>query len=208
MNRRLPDLLADRLQRPLMGGAAQRTMEPSLSYGRHTADAPPEARPAAVILLLYQENDQWHLPLIVRPDTMQLHAGQIGFPGGLIEPGENSAAAALRELGEELGISVSGVRLLGRLSPLYLFVTHFAVEAWVGVVEELPPLSPNPDEVAEVLRVPVAHLLDPANIGIRRREHRGLSFQAPHYQWENHQIWGATSMMLCEFLALAEPLGV
>lgn len=208
MNPLLPDLLAQRLTSTLPGSAAQRRMEPSLSYGRHTAEPPPDARAAAVLILLYREHDRWHLPLIVRPGTMQLHAGQIGFPGGLIEPGETSDVAALRELEEELGVSVGGVRLLGRLSPLYLFVTNFSVEPWVGVADELPPLSPNPDEVDEVLHVPLDHLLDPANIDTQLKEHRGLSYQAPHFLWQTHQIWGATSMMLAEFLAVVEPLGI
>lgn len=144
------------------------------------------------------------MPLTVRPSTMTDHAGQVSLPGGMIEPGETSQEAALRELEEELGVPADGIELLGRLSPLYLFVSNFCVDPWVAVLPERPRLKPSPSEVAEVLEVPLDHLLDPSNVGQHARDHRGLTFKAPHFRWQRHHIWGATSMILSELLALVE----
>lgn len=200
----LPSRLTERLKYPLPGREAQSKFEPELSFGRHYAPPPPNARRAAVLALLYPQDDAWILPLTVRPTTMTDHAGQVSLPGGMIEPGERSDEAALRELHEELGIGADGIVLLGKLSPLYLFVSNFHVIPWVAVLHEPPELSPSPHEVAEVLEVPIDHLLDPSNVGRHQRSHRGLSYAAPHFGWQAHHIWGATSMILAELVSLVD----
>ena len=205
-DKRFPELLAKRLAEPLPGRAVQRELEPELSYGRHYAPPPSTARAAAVLVLLYPKDDQWHIPLTVRPKTMADHGGQVSLPGGMIEAGETSRQAALRELSEELGVANDGIELLGELSPLYLYVSNFAITPWVGVVDRLPEMHPSPEEVAEVLEVPLAHLLDPANVGQQTHNHRGIGFYAPHYAWGEHLIWGATSMMLAELVAIVGEL--
>lgn len=202
----LPRLLAERLKGPLPGRDAQRRLEPELSYGRHYEPPPPDARRAAVMALLYPRLDQWQIPLTVRPHTMADHAGQVSFPGGMIEPGETSQQAALRELHEELGVPAEGIEILGRLSDIYVFVSNFSVTPWVAVLREPPRLVPHPREVAEVLEAPVAHFLDRANLGSHLHETRGLTFMAPHFQFGSHRIWGATSMMLAELVVLLEEL--
>ena len=133
---------------------------------------------------------------------MSDHAGQVSLPGGMIDPGEESHVAAVRELEEELGIDRSTVQLLGRLSPLYLFVSNFQVIPWVGIATQRPKLQPNPDEVAELLEVPLDHLLDATNTGRHPRQFHGLNFSAPHLLWRTHHIWGATGMILGELLAI------
>ncbi|MBX7167154.1 MAG: CoA pyrophosphatase [Pirellulales bacterium] len=198
----LTEYLVRRLAEPLPGRAAQSLFEPELSFGRHYSPPPPDARSAAVLALLYWHQGQWHLPLMLRPGTMIDHANQVSFPGGMIEEGEDSYEAAVRELREELGVREQGIVRLGALTPLHLFVSNFQVLPYVAMFERRPDFTPNADEVAEVLEVPLAHLLDPANSGAHRRKHRGLEFRAPHYQWQSHQIWGATSMMLAELMAL------
>lgn len=196
----LPRLLRKRMQSPLPGRDAQRKYEPSLSFGRHFAAAPPSARPAAVLALLYPDDTGWHMPFTLRPPTMADHAGQISFPGGAIEAGESSDQAALRELEEELGIPDEGIQVLGQLSPLYLFVTHFAVSPWLAVMDHRPQIMPCEREVAEVLEVPVTSLLEPRDPVAHQRQHRALSFRVPHFQWHHHRIWGATAMMLSELV--------
>lgn len=177
-----------------------------MSYGRHFAPAPPGARNAAVIALLYPHEGAWHMPLTVRPTTMTDHAGQVSLPGGLIEPGESSSEAALRELAEELRVDDPEIELLGELSPLYLFVSNFQVSPWVAVLPRRPAIDANTHEVAEVLEVPLAHLSDPANIGHHARDFRGIEFSAPHFRFGSHHIWGATGMILGEFVALVDEL--
>ncbi|MBL9124491.1 MAG: CoA pyrophosphatase [Planctomycetaceae bacterium] len=204
----LAEFLRARLREPLPGRAAQSRFEPELSFGRHYAPPPPDARHAAVMLLLYPQGARWLLPCTLRPETLSSHAGQVSLPGGLIEPGESSQDAALRELQEELGIDSARVDVLGQLSPLYLFVSNFSVVPWVGVLDHAPDFVPNPGEVEEVLEVPVEFLLDESNRGRHTHTHRDLSFSAPHFLWQGHRIWGATSMILSELVALVEEVPV
>jgi 8-oxo-dGTP pyrophosphatase MutT (NUDIX family) len=157
LNDRLPEFLAVRLQQLLPGAAAQRTMEPELSFGRHAGPAKPDCRPAAVVVLLHWVDGQWHVPLMLRPKSLSHHAGQISLPGGVIEPGESSEEAALRELEEELGIDRFRSVLLGQLSPLYLFGTNFLITPWVAAVRTAVEFQPNRAEVDEFLQIPLAH---------------------------------------------------
>ncbi len=196
----LPRLLRQRMQHPLPTCDARRRYEPSLSFGRHFAPPPASARPAAVIALLYPGDGDWHIPFTLRPPTMADHAGQISFPGGMIEAGETSDQAALRELEEELGVGADGIELLGQLTPLNLFVTNFAVTPWLAILERRPQLIPCEREVAEVLEVPMTSLLDPTNTATHDRQHQALQFKVPHFQWQHHRIWGATAMMLGELV--------
>lgn len=177
-------------------------MEPALACGRHFDPAPPDARRAAVLALLYPRDGRWHLPLVLRPDEMTLHAAQVGLPGGLIEPDEDAAAAALRELEEELGVPPDDVTLLGPLSPLCVFVSNFHVAPWLGWSAARPDFRPNPAEVAELLELPLAALLDPALRGRHRRVERGIELSVPHFACGRHFIWGATGMLLAELAAL------
>lgn len=202
----LPTLLAERLKRPLPGRAAQSRFEPELSYGRHFGPPSRQSRSAAVLLLLYWADGEWRMPLTVRPAAMQLHAGQISLPGGVVEPGETSEQAALRELDEELGVAAGQTRILGRLSPLNLFVTDFWVLPWVAVAHAAPVWRPNACEVAKVLEIPLAHLLDARHFGRHHRRNRGVGLWAPHIFWQGYRIWGATSMMLGELAALLSEL--
>ena len=201
MNADLPNQLAARLKSALPGWAAQSSFQPELSFGRHQGPAHPGARQAAVLILLYPRSDAWHLPLIVRPDHMPDHAGQVSLPGGTIEPGETSREAALREYSEELGAPADGVQILGELSELYLFASNFQVAPWVGSVTALPAWQPNRNEVDTLLEIPVSHFLDPANRHFIERKQRGLRFKAPCFNWQSHRIWGATSMVLAELAA-------
>jgi 8-oxo-dGTP pyrophosphatase MutT (NUDIX family) len=198
----LPQRLSARLQHALPGHAAQRTMEPELAYGRHFGPSPKTARPAAVVVMLHQREQEWHVPLMVRADSLSHHAGQISLPGGLIDPGETSEEAALRELEEECGVARFGVLLLAQLSPLYLFNSNFVINTWVAAVRTEIEFLPSAGEVQEILEVPVVHLLDPASRRAHIEERHDLRFQAPHFVWRHHQIWGATSMILAEFAAV------
>ena len=201
----LPSRLAGQLQGALPGRKAQARFEPELGFGRHFAPSP-DAREAAVVMLLYRDGGVWKLPLVLRPATLSSHGGQIGLPGGAIEPGELCQQAALRELHEELGIEPAEVELLGRPSPLFVFVSNFLVTPWLACHRGQPQFRPNADEVEEVLEVPLVHLLDPSQLGRYRREFRGLTFTAPSISFEDHCIWGATAMMLGELIVLLEEL--
>jgi 8-oxo-dGTP pyrophosphatase MutT (NUDIX family) len=154
------------------------------------------------MVLLYPDGDQWRLPFTLRPDYLPNHGGQISFPGGQIEPGESIEAAARRELHEELGTDDDGLRELGRLSPVYVFGSNFLVSPCVAALTSTPEFQPCEDEVAEVLTPSLDELSDPNASCTVKIERRGVSFVAPCIRHEGHCIWGATNMMLAEFLAI------
>lgn len=207
MNCGLPELLALRLTRPLTGPVVGSRFEPTPRYDRQYDCPPPDARQAAVLILLYPHEQRWHLPLTLRPAHLPDHAGQISLPGGAIEPGEAGHDAAVREFHEELGADGHAIELLGRLSCLYVHASHFRIEPWVGVTWQRPAMTPNPAEVAALLEVPLDHLLDPTNLSCHTRTYRGQSYTAPHFAWQEHSIWGATCMILGELVTVLEELG-
>jgi 8-oxo-dGTP pyrophosphatase MutT (NUDIX family) len=178
--------------------------EPAPRHGRRYDVAPEDARAAAVLVLLYPWRGQWHLPLTLRPGHLPLHPGQISLPGGAVEPGESSRAAAVREFCEELGAAGHSLELMGQLSPLYVEASNYRVEPWVAFSRERPPMEANPAEVEQLLEVPLAHLLDTANFGCHERTRHGQPYSAPHFAWCEHRIWGATCMILGELVTLLE----
>jgi len=127
-----------------------------------------EGVPASVLLALapVEGADDLELVLVERPGHLRQHAGQVGLPGGAVEPTDaDGVAAALREAQEEVGLDPSAVRVLGSLDRAYLAVSDFDVLPVVGVWDGLAPLTPSPDEVAAILRPTLRQLADPANHG-------------------------------------------
>ncbi len=198
--------ISAQLQLPLPGAAAQRLMEPELAYGRHAGPPRPDATPAAVVAMLYESSGDWKLPLMRRPESLTHHGGQISLPGGIVDVGESSEEAALRELEEELGITRFGVLLLGQLSPLYLFGSNFLITPWVAAVRAEVKFQPNAAEVEEVLEMPVFDLTNPLLRGEHIEQRGTVRLQAPHYHWRGFTIWGATSMILAELTCVIEPI--
>lgn len=188
----------------LPGRAAQRTMAHSLAYGRHHGPIPDDARRAAVLLALHPTPGGWSVPAVLRPPTMRSHAGQVSLPGGLIEPDETPPETALREFEEELGALSSGVtmQIVGRLTPVYVFVSGFEITPFVAVASGTLAYNPSPHEVAEVVELPLAAIGDPGCRGKHLIERGGLRFYAPHFAIAGRQVWGATSLILAELAAL------
>lgn len=183
----------DRPQRP------SSRFEPELSYGRHHGPPPVHARHAAVVILLYPHADEWFVPLTVRPHHLAEHAGQVSLPGGGRKPGEDSRQCALRELGEELGPATAACVLLGSLRPIYVFASNFLVEPFVAMLPARPEFQIAHDEVAELLEVPLRHLLDPGPPNHHEVRRRAVAFRAPHIEIDGHRVWGATGLILDEF---------
>lgn len=206
MNADLPDRLAERLAMPLPGAAKDPRFASLDRPGPSAAEIPGGARRAAVLVLLYPVGGQWRVPLMLRPQHLPDHAGQVSLPGGAVEPGESSSAAALREFHEELGAAGDEPVILGRLSPVYVHVSNFRVDPFVGVCPRRPDFRPNPAEVDEFFEVPLSHLLDPANLSSHERSHQGQTYRAPHFSWGSHKIWGATCLILGELLTILESI--
>lgn len=150
---RLPQQLALALQQEDKRVSSRGRFAPQLAYGRHEGPPAIDARPAAVLLLLYPRDGEWRLPLTVRQSFLTDHAGQVSLPGGMLDPGETSAAGAIRELSEELGIELPPSQLLGALRPLYVFNSNFFVTPWIAHLPAPPAMFPNPAEVANMFEL-------------------------------------------------------
>jgi 8-oxo-dGTP pyrophosphatase MutT (NUDIX family) len=200
----LPNILAQ----PLPGRPAQIEMA-SLKRLAELGDrweVPDTARVAAVMLLLYQDQgtEQWRTVLIQRtPNPHDPHSGQVSFPGGSWDPTDGSTeAVALREVHEEIGIAPAQVRVLGRLTELYIPVSNFLVHPFVGQIEGQPDFVPQPGEVAHILTPDVGLFFD-ENIKKTKDIQVGNNMtikDAPYFDVEGHVLWGATAMMMNEFV--------
>ncbi|MBM3293181.1 MAG: CoA pyrophosphatase [Candidatus Aminicenantes bacterium] len=160
------------------------------------------AQKAGVMILLYPRGESAHLVLIKRTEGVEHHKHQISFPGGRLDPGENFVQAALRETEEEIGLPRGRVRVLGGLTPLYIPPSNYCMYPVVGALSETPAFRAGPGEVKEVIEVPLGALLDPAVLRSERHEVMGARRDIPYYAFGPHKIWGATAMVLAEFLAL------
>ncbi|MBI3541835.1 MAG: CoA pyrophosphatase [Deltaproteobacteria bacterium] len=135
--------------------------------------------------------------LTVRTHTVEHHKGQISFPGGAHEPDDATLeATALRESLEEIGLLPESVEVVAELPETPTFATPFRVFPFVGIVRKPMEFKPNPDEIGEIIRVPLSFLMDPAHSTLETYERNGLRVQMRAYHFDSHRIWGATGRML------------
>lgn len=195
-------LLRSAFRTSLPGADAHLLLAPKPRPGWRPGEVPAHATPAAALVLLYPLDDAPHVLLTVRAGRLGKHAGQVSFPGGLIDAGESVRDAALREAFEEVGLDPAAVRVAGALSPLYIKVSNFAIHPVAGVVESTPRLRPSAAEVARLLPAPLAALADPANLRRGTRWRDDLPCHVPYFEVRNERVWGATAMVLAELLAM------
>jgi 8-oxo-dGTP pyrophosphatase MutT (NUDIX family) len=150
---------------------------------------------AAVLVPVIDYGDKLHILFTQRALHLRHHPGQISFPGGRIEPGEQSAAAALREAHEEIGLPPSEVELLGRL-PLQPTSTGFTIQPWVGLLKPQRSWVLQADEVAGIFEVPLAHFLQQQNCHQFSLPLRGKIQQLHAMPYQDKFIWGATAAIL------------
>ena len=160
--------------------------------------------PAAVLVAVVDRPEPTVI-LTLRPETMRKHPGQISFPGGRIDPGDDGpVAAALREAEEEIGLPPAAVEVIG-LADVYRTVTGFQVTPVVGIVPPDLPLSPHPGEVAALFEAPLHYLLDPAHQHERSAVWRGRERHYYEIDFEGRRIWGATAAMIVNLGRRLEP---
>ena len=178
--------------RPKDGGAFKRTPSKKAKLG-------------GVAIVLYPHNGEIVMPLIRRPEYDGVHGGQVSFPGGKREDQDNDlVATAFRETEEEIGIPRDMMKMVGTLSELYIFASDFQVLPVVVALKQRPIFDPDPTEVSAVVEVELGHLLDPKNRKRKDLQVRGFTIDAPYFEVENEVVWGATAMMLSEFLEVVE----
>jgi 8-oxo-dGTP pyrophosphatase MutT (NUDIX family) len=191
------------LMEPLPGEKGQEGMAPEFR-GRvaHVTDPVP----AAVMILLFPVKNDTGMVFIKRNTYDGPHSAQVSFPGGAWEAGDKSLLdTAIRETREELGIT-EDIDLLGSLTPLHIPISNYVVTPFAGWLKERPVFKPDPAEVRYVIESSIGELSDPANILSDRWEQHDRTIVAPYYRVGKEKIWGATAMMLCEFLQVASRL--
>jgi 8-oxo-dGTP pyrophosphatase MutT (NUDIX family) len=181
---------------------------PSAEVAERIARIRPEQLPpgglveAAVLVPLHERDGVVSVLLTVRRGDLSRHAGQISFPGGRVEPGEQSLAAALREAHEEVGLEPGRAEVLGRLSETVVLQSAFRLTPWVASVPYPYPYAAAPREVEAILHVPLPALLA---AGVHRTERRtayGMDVDVHYYEVEGRTIWGATARVLSELLGI------
>jgi 8-oxo-dGTP pyrophosphatase MutT (NUDIX family) len=151
--------------------------------------------PAAVLVAVVDRPDPTVI-LTLRPMTMRKHPGQISFPGGRIDPGDDGPVdAALREAEEEIGLPRAAVEIVGT-ADRYRTITGFEVTPVIGIVPPDLPLTPHPGEVEAVFEAPLSYLLDPAHQAVRTAEFRGRERSYYEIDYQGRRIWGATAAMI------------
>jgi len=163
-----------------------------------------DATPAAILLLVYDRDGEAHVLFTERTHQVEHHKGQISFPGGACDDGDDCLeTTALRETSEEIGVRPEDVEIVGQLDEM-LTISNFRVTPYVGILTTNSeyPFVINEHEVAQVVQVPLPHLLDERNMELEVREHKGKQVLVPAYTFEGHRIWGATARMLRQFLEL------
>lgn len=204
MARWTPETIAEALRQPLPGLEAQMRMAPR---PRPLQPPTPDHKPrqGGVLLLLYPNStdDELYLVLTRRTERVANHKGQISLPGGSVEPDDPSTLhTALREACEEIGVCDNDLQLLGRLTPLYIPPSDFCIHPYVAYLSRRPRFRLQPDEVAEVLEVPISHILDERKKAEETWVVRGQPLRVPFYNLQGHKVWGATAMVLAELATI------
>lgn len=166
---------------------------------------PPRSRWSAVLVALTDTLPERpgtpHVLVTRRSPHLRNHAGEVSFPGGRVEPGEDAVRAALRESSEEVSLDPGVVRVHGELPHVHTFVSQSYIVPVVAEVPEPAELVPNPHEVDTAYWVPLELLTRP---GVHHRElwtRDGQTAPIEFFELDDDIIWGATARMLVSLLA-------
>jgi len=182
-------MLAARLRDALARPPLEPPLEGDLPELRARADV------AAAVLIPIIDRPEPGVILTVRREHMRTHAGQIAFPGGRIDPGEDAVAAAVREAHEEVLVPPELVEVVGAIEP-YRTVTGYVVTPVLGVLPPDIALEPHEHEVADLFEAPLGYLLDPSNQQLRSALFQGRTRHYYEIVWNDRRIWGATAAMI------------
>ncbi|WP_421764840.1 NUDIX hydrolase [Ekhidna sp.] len=201
----LTSFLEKRVQKPMPGDVAHQRMKPKLASGaplkmKHAT--PP--RKGGVLILLYQDQETVHFPLIQRPSYEGIHSGQMALPGGRYEEeDQDQFNTALRETEEEIGVDQNSIQIVGSLSEFFVAASNYMVLPVIGKLDHKPKFVPEPREVADIVTPPVSHLIDPDRLKEKEMNVRnGFKMHCPYYDLAGRTVWGATAMMLSELVEI------
>lgn len=200
---RITEELKVNLTKPLPGLSAQMRMVPSHRGDKFSLNHEGVLKNSAVLISVFQFNGKISTLLIKRGIYEGVHSGQISFPGGKFEESDPSLTyTALRETEEEVGIDQKDIEIIGTLSPLLIPVSRTEVLPVVGVIKKLPVLKLNNREVEYPIIAPVELLKDKRNQLVEILFHNNLEIQAPYFKVGEEHIWGATAMIISEFIEI------
>jgi len=181
--------LAERLRDALARPPAEPPLEGDLPELRAQADVP------AAVLVAVTDRPKPGVILTVRREHLRTHAGQVAFPGGRVDAGEDAVSAALREAREEILLDPDAVTVVGPIEP-YRTVTGYIVTPILAVIPPDLPLTPHEHEVADWFEAPLDFLLDPVNQQQRSALFQGVTRHYYEINWNDRRIWGATAAMI------------
>ncbi len=203
--KKMTKAVAAELRKPLPAEDVRLKMAPS---SRRLSEFPAPDKLAAVMILMFPSQDEICICFIRRPEYEGVHSGQISFPGGMYEiTDKDLEQTARRETTEETGIDGAGIIVLGKLTPLEVPVSHFLVHPYVGYIDHFPEFVPDPAEVSFMITVPLRDLMDPSIILKEKWNLMDESVLVPFYFIQDQRIWGATAMILSEFLEVISRAG-
>lgn len=202
--------LSSLLSAPKPGIEVQKKMSPVTGDVNRYYEIPEDAKKAGVLLMLYKSEGEWHTAFMKRTSNEKdKHSGQISFPGGRYKKSDLTVAnCALRETEEELGVPGREVRLIGELSQLYVYASNHIVFPHVGVLEYEPDFQIDKTEVKTVIQAPISYFGEDI-VRYKDLSVRGFKLrEVPYYDLYGEVLWGATAMMMSEFLNIWEKLDV
>ena len=195
--------LRQELLKPLPGKEVQLEMAAGNRVFYKEISQEKEPKEGSVLILLYQKNIEWHTVFIKRTRDNGPHSGQMAFPGGMLENEDNSLfETALREANEEIGVNRNDVKFVGKLTPLHIPVSNILVHPYIGELKHTLEFVLSPDEVEDILEVPLKIFFEEQILSHFIFEFRGNKYKAPSFIINEFTIWGATAMMWKEFLTI------
>jgi 8-oxo-dGTP pyrophosphatase MutT (NUDIX family) len=201
--------LEKELKKPLPGEEAQLLMAPQhrkselelYSYDK-------DYRSSAILIPLYYKEGAIYTTFIKRTKDKSAHSEQISFAGGKSDPEDSSSEeTAIREAEEEIGLKRKDIKILGALTELYIPVSQFKVLPFVAALDINPKFTPNSLEVAEIIEERIEILIHEKIKGIKEIIMRnGRIINAPYFDIKGHIVWGATAMILSEFITIIKKI--
>lgn len=201
---KVADELEWRLKGELPGSKAHEKMAPSdRIHGIYPSIPNEKTIPGAVLILLYMKEGHLFTVLIQRPSYPGVHSDQVSFPGGKSERGDETLIdTAKREAEEEIGVLFHAINIRGTLSSVFIPVSNIMVTPFVGSISSPPVFKPNQQEVKFIIEAKISDLANICPVKMKKIKVRGQEIRVPFYELGDIHIWGATAMIISEFIEI------